>query len=195
MGCFGRWWVTLVTSIGVLAMACASERERAEIGDAGEVAILETSAGRIVLQFHEEDAPRHVGNFKKLARSGFYDGTYFHRVIPGFMVQGGDPNTKDDDRTNDGQGGPGYAIEAEFNARKHVRGTLSMARSRGIHTAGSQFFICVANAPHLDGQYTAFGRVQEGMETVDEIVSVPRDRRDNPLEPIYLERVTVTSSP
>ncbi len=160
---------------------------------AGGDVVLETDAGRIVMALNAEDAPGTVENFKKLVAQGFYDGTYFHRVIPGFMIQGGDPNTRDKNRANDGMGGPGYTIQAEFNAKKHVRGAVSMARRNDPDSAGSQFFICVAAAPYLDGQYTLFGRVTEGMEVVDKIVSAPRDARDNPHQPIHIRKATLTN--
>ncbi len=152
-------------------------------------AVIDTKFGRIVIKFFPELAPNHVANFKKLAKKGFYNGTTFHRVIPGFMIQGGDSNSKDDDRSNDGSGGPGYTINAEFNKTDHKRGVLSMARSTDPNSAGSQFFICVNHAPHLNGQYTAFGEVVEGLDVVDKIVSQPRDSRDNPLK-----KVTMTIS-
>ncbi len=149
-------------------------------------AVIHTRLGDIKLRFFPEVAPNHVHNFIQLAQKGFYDKTTFHRVIPGFMIQGGDPNTKDDNRANDGQGGPGYTLKAEFNKRPHQRGTLSMARAADPDSAGSQFFICVADAPHLDGQYTVFGEVVEGMETADKIVSQPADPRNNPKERIEM---------
>jgi len=158
---------------------------------AEEAAIIDTRFGRIVLEFFPDVAPNHVANFKKLAREGFYDGTTFHRVIPGFMIQGGDPNSKDENRANDGSGGPGYSINAEFNSKKHVKGTLSMARSQDPNSAGSQFFITVADVPHLDGQYTVFGRVIQGQEVADQIVAVPRDARDNPTEPVQMQKVSI----
>ena len=142
--------------------------------------------GDIQLKFFPDGAPNHVKNMVKLAKEQFYDGTTFHRVIPGFMIQGGDPNSKDGDRSRHGSGGPGYRVNAEFNQRPHVRGTLSMARSQDPNSAGSQFFICVANANFLDGQYTAFGEVETGMDTVDRIVGVQRDGNDNPLERIEM---------
>ncbi len=160
-----------------------------DVPDKEEFAYIYTKLGQIVIRFFPDDAPNHVENFKKLAQTGFYNGTTFHRVIPGFMIQGGDPNSKDDNRSNDGMGGPGYTINAEFNARKHLRGTLSMARSREINSAGSQFFICVAPQSFLDGQYTVFGEVTEGMDVVDKIVSVPRDAMDNPLEKVTMEKI------
>ena len=156
-----------------------------------DVAILKTSLGTIVFRFYEKDAPKHVANFKKLATSGFYDGTTFHRVIPGFMIQGGDPNSKDADRTNDGLGGSGSNVPAEFNANKHLRGTVSMARAQDPNSASSQFFICVKPTPFLDGQYSVFGQVLEGMDVVDKIVNVPRDARDNPIDKVVMEKVTI----
>jgi cyclophilin family peptidyl-prolyl cis-trans isomerase len=162
-----------------------------------EVAVLQTNLGRIVLQFLSDVAPNHVQNFKSLARSGFYDGTKFHRVIPGFMVQGGDPNSRSEDRSVHGTGGPGHTVKAEFNSTKHVRGILSAARTAHPDSAGSQFFLMVANAPHLDGQYTAYGKVVEGMDVVDKIVALPRDGRDNPLpaNPAVIETVTIVAWP
>jgi len=158
-----------------------------------EVAVIETKFGRIVFKFFPEVAPNHCANFKKLATAGYYDGTTFHRVIPGFMIQGGDILTRDANRANDGTGGPGYTINAEFSNTPHVRGTVSMARATDPNSAGSQFFICVADAPHLNGQYSVFGQVIEGMKVVDQIVKAPRDARDNPQEPIVMTRVYVTT--
>lgn len=149
-------------------------------------AIIETSLGEIELKFFPEKAPNHVDNFISLAKEGFYDGTIFHRVIPGFMVQGGDPKSKSPNRAAHGTGGPGYTLKAEFNNISHKRGILSMARSAHPDSAGSQFFICVADAPWLDGQYTVFGEVVSGMEVIDRIVSQPKDRRDNPIERVEM---------
>jgi len=156
-------------------------------------AVIQTKLGDITLKFFPGVAPNHVNNFIELAEKGSYNGTAFHRVIPGFMIQGGDPHSKDQDRTRHGTGGPGYSLKAEFNNKPHKRGTLSMARSAHPDSAGSQFFICVADAPHLNGQYTAFGEVVSGMDTVDKIVSQPRDRNDNPVERIEVT-VEVTHS-
>jgi peptidyl-prolyl cis-trans isomerase B (cyclophilin B) len=150
-------------------------------------AIIETKFGSITLRFFPDVAPGHVKNFIDLAKKGFYDGTTFHRVIPGFMIQGGDPNSKSPDKGTHGTGGPGYTIKAEFNNRPHKRGTLSMARAGHPDSAGSQFFICVKDANFLDGQYTAFGEVVSGMEAVDKIVSQARDRNDNPNERIEMK--------
>ncbi len=150
-------------------------------------AIIETSFGNIELKFFPDVAPNHVNNFIELSKKGFYDGTLFHRVIPGFMIQGGDPNSKDADRSKHGTGSPGHTLKAEFNDRPHKRGILSMARSSDPDSAGSQFFVCVADANFLDGKYTVFGEVVSGMEAADKIVAQPRDRRDNPNERIEMK--------
>lgn len=147
--------------------------------------------GEIVLAFFPDVAPGHVDNFTKLAKQGFYNGTTFHRVIPGFMIQGGDPNSKSPDRSMHGMGGPGYKIKAEFNSKPHKRGIVSMARANDPNSAGSQFFICVADAHFLDWQYTVFGEVVSGMDVADKIVSMKRDGNDNPLERVEM---TVTIS-
>jgi len=154
---------------------------------AQEIAVIETKFGKIEMEFFADKAPGHVKNFKDLAKKGFYDGTIFHRVIPGFMIQGGDPNTKSDDRATHGMGGPGYSIQAEFNDTPHNRGVLSMARSQNPNSAGSQFFIVVKKASFLDGKYTAFGKVLSGMAVADQIVNAPRDKRDNPDERIEMK--------
>jgi peptidyl-prolyl cis-trans isomerase B (cyclophilin B) len=152
-------------------------------------AVIETLFGEIEIELLPQKAPGHVKNFLDLARKGFYDGTTFHRVIPGFMIQGGDPNTKDRkaSRGVHGTGGPGYTIKAEFNDVSHKRGVVSMARSSDPNSAGSQFFICVADYPSLDRQYTAFGRVMRGIDVADKIVSAARDGRDNPHERIEIK--------
>ena len=144
-------------------------------------------------ELYPEVAPQSVGNFIALANSGFYDGLIFHRVIPGFMIQGGDPN-------GTGTGGPGYHIKGEFamngvsNPLKHTYGVLSMARSMMPDSAGSQFFIMTSDSPHLDGQYAAFGKVLEGMEVADAIVNVKRDMRDKPLEPQAMKSIRVETN-
>jgi peptidyl-prolyl cis-trans isomerase B (cyclophilin B) len=154
-----------------------------------ERAIIETSLGEIEVEFFPEKAPGHVKNYLDLAKKGFYDGTTFHRVIPGFMIQGGCPNTKDPkaSKSNHGTGGPGYTVKAEFNDTPHKRGIVSMARAQSPDSAGCQFFICVADSGFLDQQYTAFGRVVKGMEVADKIVGSPRDGRDNPNERIEMK--------
>ena len=157
-----------------------------------EIAVIETSLGNIEFEFLEDLAPGHIKNFKDPANSDFYNGTTFHRIIPGFMAQGGDPNTKGDDRSSHGTGGPGHTIKAEFSDEPHARGIVSMARSQDPDSAGSQFFVVVKDSDFLDGQYTAFGRVISGMDTVDKIVASPRDDKDNPVDRIEM-KVTIKS--
>ena len=147
--------------------------------------------GEIVLKFFPDVAPGHVENFTKLAKDGFYNGTTFHRVIPGFMIQGGDPNSKSPDRSTHGMNGPDYKIKAEFNSKPHKRGIVSMARANDPNSAGSQFFICVADANFLDWQYTVFAEVVSRMDVADTIVSMKRDGNDNPFERVEMT-VTVT---
>ncbi len=149
-------------------------------------AVIETKFGSIELKFYPDIAPNHVNNFIELARKGFYDNTTFHRVIPGFMIQGGDPNSRNPDKSSHGMGGPGHTVKAEFSDRPHRRGILSMARSANPDSAGSQFFICVKDSLFLDRQYTVFGEVVSGMDVVDQIVSRPRDARDNPDERVEM---------
>jgi peptidyl-prolyl cis-trans isomerase B (cyclophilin B) len=158
-------------------------------------AIIETKFGEMEVEFLPEKAPGHVKNFLDLAGKGFYDGTTFHRVIPGFMIQGGDPNTKDPKASRDrhGTGGPGHSVKAEFNDTAHKRGVLSMARSSDPDSAGSQFFICVKDSAFLDRQYTAFGRVVRGLDVADKIVASPRDARDNPNERVEMKVRVVPS--
>lgn len=173
--------------------------EKAKTAPAVEVAsddvgIIETDLGRIVLELFPSVAPEHCRNFKKLAGLGFYDGVTFHRVVPGFVIQGGDILSRDADRSNDGTGDPGYTLPAEFSNLPHERGTLSMARKGyNVNTAGSQFFICVAPTPQLNGQYTVWGRVLEGMEVVDKIVSTSgTDQvKQTPDNPVVMNKVRV----
>ena len=154
------------------------------------VVTIETNHGKIEVELYPDVAPNTVNNFISLVKKGFYDGTIFHRVIPGFMIQGGDPE-------GTGMGGPGYSIRGEFshngfeNNLRHTRGVLSMARSMFPNSAGSQFFLMVEDAPHLDGEYAAFGKVISGIEACDRIVSAPRDRRDRPLQDEKMVKVTV----
>ncbi len=172
--------VMLAASFSLSAQAKNAEKKNMD-SKQEEVAVIKTLHGEIVIKFFPDVAPGHVENFKKLAKSGFYTGTIFHRVIPNFMILGGDPNTKDKKNTGAyGMGGPGYMIDAEFNSKSHKRGIVSMARSQDPNSAGSQFFICVAAAKFLDGQYTVFGEVAKGMEVADKIVAEKRDGRDNP---------------
>jgi cyclophilin family peptidyl-prolyl cis-trans isomerase len=157
-----------------------------------EIAVLDTSMGQITIEFFPSAAPKHVENFKTLARKGFYDGVKFHRVIKGFMIQAGDPNSKDNDPSNDGAGNAGYQLKQEFNSISHKRGIVSMAR-RGdsVDSASCQFFIMHRDRPELDNQYTVFGRVISGMETVDKIAETPVGARDNPTTPVVIKKVTI----
>lgn len=210
-----------------LTLGCGGERNEAELVPAPDpdaapasalpealpgslpvatVRVLEFGEIRIELLAHV--APQTVANFEKLAGEGFYDGTSFHRVIPGFMIQGGDPNTRDRDPRNDGMGGPGYTIPDEFGGAPHVRGALSMANTGRPESGGSQFFLLVADAPHLDGKHSVFGRVVDGLDVVDRIVAIERDEYgrwgppDRPRVDVVIESIrieapaaTATSSP
>jgi len=153
---------------------------------------IETNFGNIILELMPETAPETVRNFVKLAKSSFYDGVLFHRVIPGFMIQGGDPNTKKPDKSKWGTGGPGHNIKAEFSSRSHLRGIVSMARATDPNSAGSQFFIVTTDSTFLDRQYTVFGRVLEGMTIADKIVNLPRDKNDCPLQEAKILRVSIS---
>jgi peptidyl-prolyl cis-trans isomerase B (cyclophilin B) len=155
-------------------------------------ATIETKFGKIVFKLLPDIAPETVRNFVSLTQSGFYDGTLFHRVIPGFMIQGGDPNTKKPDKSKWGFGGPGHTVKAEFNPKSHLRGVVSMARSTDPDSAGSQFFIVTADSTFLDRQYTAFGEVMEGIDVADNIVSQKRDKNDCPLEDVRMLKVSIS---
>ncbi|MFQ6606518.1 MAG: peptidylprolyl isomerase [Fidelibacterota bacterium] len=192
----------LLGILSMFALQCTQKEE--------EMAVISTKFGDMVVAFFPEVAPKHVESFKVLAKEGYFDGTTFHRVIPGFVIQGGDPNSRDEDRTNDGMGGRAgkyfglgdeqdsatWTIPAEFNDSLHVRGTLSMARSQDPNSASSQFFICVDALPRLDHKYTVFGKVIQGLEVIDSIVAVPTPRKkdpfyrgidgDNPLEKVEM---------
>lgn len=155
-------------------------------------ATIETSFGNIILELSPNIAPETVRNFTNLAKSNFYDGTLFHRVIPGFMIQGGDPNTKKPDKSKWGMGGPGYTIKAEFNSKSHLRGIVSMARATDPNSAGSQFFIVITDSTFLDKQYTVFAEVTKGMDVADKIVNLPRDKNDCPNQEAKILRVTIS---
>ena len=155
-------------------------------------AIIKTGFGNIKFSLLPDIAPETVRNFSQLVKSGFYNETLFHRVIPGFMIQGGDPNTKNPDKSTWGQGGPGYNLKAEFNTRSHLRGIVSMARANDPDSAGSQFFIVTSDSTFLDRQYTVFGEVVEGMEVVDKIVNLPRDGNDCPKQEAKMLEVIVS---
>ena len=156
----------------------------------GKKVILETNYGTIEIKLYDDEAPIHSENFRKLVVQGFYDSLQFHRVIPGFVIQGGDPNSKTPNKITYGEGGPGYTLPAEIG-KPHLRGSVGMAREGDQvnpqrRSSGSQFYICVQNVPHLDGQYTVFGEVVNGMNVVDSISIQPRDERDVPLKPVYI---------
>ena len=155
-------------------------------------ALIETNFGSIKIKLLPEIAPETVRNFITLTKSSFYDGTLFHRVIPNFMIQGGDPNTKESDKSVWGQGGPGYNLKAEFNSRSHLRGIVSMARATDPDSAGSQFFIVTSDSTFLNRQYTVFAEVVEGLEIADKIVNLPRDGNDCPLEEAKMLRITTS---
>jgi len=186
----------------------ASPPKGSPVKGPGELeAVLQTKLGNIVIKFFPEKAPNHVKNFQDLVKSGFYNGTKFHRAVPGFMIQGGDPNTKKGDKSTWGQGGhevngKEVTVKAEFNDVHHARGIVSMARAQDPNSASSQFFICVADAGFLDGKYTVFGEVIQGMDVVDKIVAAPKDPQgpDNPegsrpASPVTIEKAFLEPLP
>ena len=191
----------ILLTIFLAIVGCGTKKENKESVMDKEIAVISTKFGDIKLEFFDEIAPKHVESFKLHAQNGYYDGTIFHRVIPGFMIQGGDPLSKSDDKTRHGTGGNAakyfgigdensestWDLPAEFSATPHERGILSMARSQNPDSGGSQFFICVADARFLDNQYTVFGKVVSGMDVVDSIVNAPRDARDNPDDRIEMK--------
>src|SRR5436189_1283296 len=184
----------LIASILAAAAVAEEKKETSPMTTSNEVAVIKTSEGEMVVQFWTNGAPNTIENFKKLARQGFYDGTIFHRIIKGFMIQGGDPNSKDTAKEDAyGQGGPGYEIKAEFNNHSHDRGVISMARGPDPDSAGSQFFICLAPVHRLDHQYTTFGILITGDGLLEKIgdTSVPRNSTGEPGKPI--KRVVVES--
>jgi peptidyl-prolyl cis-trans isomerase B (cyclophilin B) len=178
------------------AMLGAEEKkeEKTTLNSSNEVAVIKTSEGEMVVQFWTDAAPNTIENFKKLARQGFYNGTIFHRIVKDFMIQGGDPNSKDPAKENSyGQGGPGYNIKAEFNDHPHDRGVISMARASDPDSAGSQFFICLAPVHRLDHQYTTFGKLIKGDDVVEKIGNTPveRNAQGEPSKPT--KRVVIES--
>ena len=178
----------------ILAVASVNAEEQKPMNSAKEVAVIKTSEGEMVAEFWPEVAPNTVENFKKLARTGFYDGTAFHRIVKGFMIEGGDPLTKDPAKESRyGTGDPGYKIKAEFNDRSHERGVLSMARSSDPNSAGSQFFICLANVSRLDHQYTTFGKIIKGDDVLGKIGDTEVTTSDSGERSKPTKRVTVES--
>ena len=191
----------ILLTICLAIVGCGTKKENKESVMDKEIAVISTKFGDIKLEFFDEIAPKHVESFKLHAQNGYYDGTIFHRVIPGFMIQGGDPLSRSEDKSRHGTGGNAakyfgigdensestWDLPAEFSATPHERGILSMARSQNPDSGGSQFFICVADARFLDNQYTVFGKVVSGMDVVDSIVNAPRDARDNPDDRIEMK--------
>jgi peptidyl-prolyl cis-trans isomerase B (cyclophilin B) len=164
----------LIASTLIAAAVAEENKETSAMNSSTEVAVIKTNEGEMVVQFWTDAAPNTIENFKKLARQGFYDGTIFHRIITGFMIQGGDPNSKDPAKESAyGEGGPGYKIKAEFNNHSHERGVISMARGPNPDSAGSQFFICLAPVRRLDGQYTTFGKLIKGDDVLAKIGDTP----------------------
>lgn len=185
--------VALATAAETNAPATKSDPKKDDAKPAAkEVAVVKTSEGEMVLEFWPDVAPGHVDNFKKLANKGFYDGTCFHRVIKGFMIQGGDPNTKDESKKDSwGMGGPGYTIKAEFNNKAHMRGVLSMARSGHPDSAGSQFFICHGDPRFLDRQYTAFGKLIKGDDVLEKIATTQTEPGDRPTKRVNIDSIKI----
>lgn len=191
--------LVLVTAMCLVTVAM-SNNNASDNEDENEVGVINTEFGTIVISFYEKEAPKHVKSFKILAKDGYFDGVTFHRIIPGFMIQGGDPNTLNEDRSLHGSGGHAgkfygigdendpntWNIPAEFNELSHTRGAVSMARTNVPNSAGSQFFICVKDVTRLDKQYSIFGRVISGMDVVDKIVKQERDNNDNPLKRVEM---------
>jgi len=188
---------SIVLAVLLASAAFAAEEKKEEktpMNSPNEVAVIKTSEGDMVVQFWTDAAPNTVENFKKLASQGFYDGTIFHRIVKGFMIQGGDPNSKDPTKENSyGEGGPGYNIKAEFNDHGHERGVVSMARGPDPGSAGSQFFICLAPVHRLDHQYTTFGKLIKGQDVLEKIGDIPvtRNSMGEPSKPT--KRVVVES--
>src|SRR5271169_5934935 len=186
----------IIGLVGLMAAAFLLKGTSIMAADTDQVAVVETKFGKMVIEFYDKDAPKTVANFIKLAKDGFYNGTTFHRVIPGFMIQGGDPNSKSADRSTHGTGGPGYTVEAEIK-RDHTRGTVATARlgdqvNAEKRSSGSQFFINVKDNGFLNGGYTVFGNVISGMDVADKIANVSRDEADNPNDRVEM-KVSITT--
>jgi peptidyl-prolyl cis-trans isomerase B (cyclophilin B) len=197
-----KFFLSCLAAVVAPALVFAQSNKKDEKGSAApaEVAVIKTTLGEMVIEFWPDVAPKTVENFKKLAREGFYDGTAFHRIINGFMIQGGDPNTKKAELESQwGRGGPGYQIKGETNQRpdrKHVRGVISMAHSGHPDTAGSQFFICLGPTPQLDGGYTTFGKLIKGDDVLTKIGQVPvkgdaRGEMSRPVDRVGLESIKI----
>jgi peptidyl-prolyl cis-trans isomerase B (cyclophilin B) len=192
--CMKLFILSLALLSSAVFAADEKKEEKSPMNSPNEVAVIKTSQGDMVVQFWTDAAPNTVENFKKLAREGFYDGTIFHRIVKGFMIQGGDPNSKDPAKENSyGQGGPGYNLKAEFNDHSHDRGVISMARGPDPDSAGSQFFICLAPVHRLDHQYTTFGKLIKGQDVLEKIgeIEVTRNSMGEPSKPT--KRVVIES--
>jgi peptidyl-prolyl cis-trans isomerase B (cyclophilin B) len=189
--------MSILAALFLSSTLFAAEEKKAEsptMNASNEVAVIKTSEGEMVVQFWTDAAPNTIENFKKLAREGFYDGTIFHRIVKGFMIQGGDPNSKDPAKENSyGEGGPSYKIKAEFNDHSHERGVLSMARSSDPDSAGSQFFICLAPVRRLDHQYTTFGKLIKGADVLEKIGDTPVTRNNSGETSKPTKRVVIES--
>jgi peptidyl-prolyl cis-trans isomerase B (cyclophilin B) len=190
--------IVLAVLLSTAVLAAEEQiKEKTPMNSSNEVAVIKTNEGEMVVQFWTDAAPTTVENFKKLARQGFYDGTIFHRIVKGFMIQGGDPNSKDPAKESTyGQGGPGYKLKAEFNNHSHDRGVISMARGPDPDSAGSQFFICLAPVRRLDGQYTTFGKLIKGDDVLDKIGNTPVERNaqgemSKPTKRVVIESVKI----
>jgi peptidyl-prolyl cis-trans isomerase B (cyclophilin B) len=189
--------MSILLTIFAVGVTNVISEENKPVNTSNEVAVIKTTEGEMVVQFWTDAAPNTIENFKKLARAGFYDGTIFHRIVKGFMIQGGDPNSKDPAKEESyGQGGPGYKIKAEFNRHSHNRGVISMARGPDPDSAGSQFFICLAPVPRLDGQYTTFGKLIKGEDVLEKIGNTPVTRNSmgemsKPTKRVVIESIRI----
>src|SRR5713226_2042153 len=192
--------LAVVLMSGAVFVAEEKKEEKTSVNASNEVAAIKTSEGEMVIEFWKDAAPNTIENFKKLARAGFYNGTIFHRIVKGFMIQGGDPNSKDPGKENKyGQGGPGYKIKAEFNHHSHERGVISMAREPDPDSAGSQFFICLGPVPQLDHQYTTFGKLIKGDDVLGKIgdTSVTRNsmgENSKPTKRVTIEKIDIVTA-
>jgi peptidyl-prolyl cis-trans isomerase B (cyclophilin B) len=192
-----KFSILLAALLSAVVFAAEEKKEASPMSTSNEVAVIKTNEGEMVVQFWTDAAPNTIENFKKLARQGFYDGTIFHRIVKGFMIQGGDPNSKDPAKESAyGEGGPGYKIKAEFNNHSHDRGVISMARGPDPDSAGSQFFVCLAPVRRLDGQYTTFGKLIKGDDVLDKIGNTPVGRNaqgemSKPTKRVVIESVKI----
>ena len=191
--CFMKFLIFLIFSIAIsIPMFSESFAQDVQLRhNSDPVVVIETNLGKMIIDFFPFEAPNHVKNFVISSSNGYYEGTLFHRIIPGFMIQGGDPNSISGDPNTWGQGGPSEKLDAEFNDIKHNRGIVSMARSQDPNSAGSQFFIVTSDSAFLDREYTVFGQVKEGMDIADKIVNVQKDGNDCPLEKVVMSKVSL----